>query len=68
MVVTTVEEKNRDCPKLQLGPPLTFRDADTPRLLARITSSSRLSKSSSVTEKTQYCRKRDLEVGIGNRL
>lgn len=24
MVVTTVDEKNSDCPKLQLGPPLTF--------------------------------------------
>lgn len=50
MVVTTVEEKNRDCPKLQLGPPVTLRDADTPRLFARTTSSSNASRSSSVED------------------
>lgn len=48
MVVTTVEEKNKDCPKLQFGPPLTLREATTPRLLAFTTSSRSDSKSSSL--------------------
>ena len=47
MVVTTVLEKNRDCPKLQFGSPDTFLAADTPLLLAFITSSMNFSRSSS---------------------
>lgn len=38
MVVITVQAKNRDCPKLQLGSPETFLAADTPLLLAANTS------------------------------
>lgn len=38
MVVITVQAKNRDCPKLQLGSPETFLAAETPLLLADKTS------------------------------
>lgn len=44
MVVTTVLEKNNDCPKLQLGSPEAFLAADTPLLLALTTSVSKSSK------------------------
>lgn len=49
IVVTTVLEKKRDCPKLQFGSPETFLAAETPLLLAFTISSIRLSKSSSET-------------------
>jgi hypothetical protein len=38
MVVITVQAKNKDCPKLQLGSPDTFLAAETPLLLAAKTS------------------------------
>lgn len=49
IVVTTVLEKNNDCPKLQFGSLDTFFAADTPLLLARTTSSINASRSSSKT-------------------
>lgn len=49
IVVTTVLEKNNDCPKLQFGSPETLREAETPRLLARTISLIKFSKSSSVS-------------------
>lgn len=51
IVVTTVLEKNKDCPKLQLGWLETFLAADTPRLLALTTSDMRTSRSSSEIKK-----------------
>jgi len=47
MVVITVQAKNRDCPKLQLGSPETFLAAETPLLLADNTSFIKLSIESS---------------------
>lgn len=47
MVVTTVLAKNRDCPKLQFGSPVTFFSAETPLLLARTTSLINSSKDAS---------------------
>jgi hypothetical protein len=52
IVVTTVLEKKRDCPKLQFGSPDTFLAAETPLLLAFTTSSISFSRSSSEDRKT----------------
>lgn len=50
MVVITVQAKNRDCPKLQLGSPETFLAAETPLLLAAKTSFMKFSIESSEKE------------------
>jgi hypothetical protein len=47
IVVTTVLEKKRDCPKLQFGSPDAFLAAETPLLLAFTTSTISFSRSSS---------------------
>lgn len=47
MVVTTVDEKKMDWPKLQLGWPVTLLTADTPRSAAQTTSLSSVSRSKS---------------------
>jgi len=52
IVVTTVLEKKRDWPKLQLGSPDAFLAAETPRLLALTTSWISFSSSSSVEGKS----------------
>jgi hypothetical protein len=54
IVVTTVLEKKRDWPKLQLGSPDAFLAAETPLLLALTTSSISLSRSSSMEENSCY--------------
>lgn len=53
IVVTTVLEKKRDCPKLQFGSPDTFLAAETPLLLAFTTSSISFSRSSSERQKKE---------------
>lgn len=50
MVVTTVVEKKRACPKVQFGSLVAFRKADIPFALAFSTSSIKSSNSSSANE------------------
>jgi len=61
IVVTTVLEKKRDWPKLQLGSPETLLAADTPLLLALTTSwmSSSRALSGTTKELCQQTEKKD---------